>query len=122
MQAAVGGNEKVASGLLRAGPQPHVSVVSCSSGRSAMCTATWLGHEAVARRLVLAGADANFHDPVRESSALKADTRGGNEQLVTELLIGGADPNCCDGDDGKCPLHVAAIKGFDGIVSTLLLK
>ena len=62
--AALGGNKDVVSGLLRAGAQPDVNVVSVSSGRSALWTATVIGHEAVGIRLIVAGANVNFEDPV----------------------------------------------------------
>lgn len=60
--------------------QPDVNVVSCSSKRSALYTATIHGHEAVARRLVLAGADVGFQDPLdnNESTLLHEAIRGGH--------------------------------------------
>ena len=118
--AAVGGSEDIVSGLLRAGAQPDVNVVSCSANWSALYTATVLGHEAVARRLVVAGADVHFQDPVRMSRVLNEATRGGQEQLVADLLIAGANPSWPKDSDGA-PLHVAAERGFNGIASALLL-
>lgn len=113
------------SALLLAGAQPDVNVLSSSSESSALYTATVCGHEAVARRLVVAGADVNFQytlDDETTLSFLHEATHRGQEQLVTDLLIGGANPNWRDGEDGACPPHVASEKGFDGIVSTLLLR
>ena len=120
--AAVGGNADVVSGLIQAGAEPDVNEVSCSSKRSALYTAVKLGHVAVARRLVIAGAWVNFHDPVEKCSLLHEATLGGHESLVTELLIGGANPNKRDGDDGASPLHFAAYRGLDGIASTLMSR
>ena len=120
--AAVGGNEDVVSSLLRVGAQPDVKVVSTSSKRSALYTATMLGHESIARLLMVAGADVNFQDPIDKRPILLEAFRGEHAQLATELLIGGANPNCRDGDDGASPLHVAAVEGLDGIASTLLFK
>ena len=118
--AAVGGNEEVVSALLLAGAQPDINVVSASPKRSALYTATVLGHEAIARCLLVAGANVNFHDPVSQSSVLFEATRGGHRRLATELLIGGADPDCRSRYGN--PLHVAAYNGLYGVVSTLLLR
>ncbi|CAN0435619.1 unnamed protein product, partial [Pylaiella littoralis] len=91
--AARGGSVDVMSALLKAGAQPDVNVVSVSSGRSALTTATMLGHEAIAKCLVIAGADVNFKHPVSKRSVLQEAVEGGHEQLVTYLVIGGADLN-----------------------------
>ncbi|CAN0169566.1 unnamed protein product [Pylaiella littoralis] len=124
--AARGGSVDVMSALLQAGAQSDVNVVSVSSGRSALTTATMLGHEAVAKCLVIAGADVNFKHPVSKRSVLQEAIEGGYEQLVTYLVIGGADLDNRRvqrlGDKGFFPLHVAARRGFGGIVSTLLLR
>lgn len=64
----------------------------------------------------------NFRDPVRQRSVVHEAARGGHEQLVTDLLIAGANPNCRDGEYGVSPLHDAAVGGLDGIASTLLLR
>lgn len=62
--AAVGGSEDVMSAVLRAGAQPDLkNVMSASSRWSALYTATLFRHEAIARCLVVAGADVNFQDP-----------------------------------------------------------
>eukprot|EP00752_Nemacystus_decipiens_P008626 g7703.t1 len=120
--AAVGGNGEVVPALVRAGAGADVNVVSVSSGRSALYTATFLGHEAAARELVLAGADVNFQDPADKRGVLHAAVRGGHERLVNDLLIGGADVNRVHRVlDGTTPLHVAAEFGFDRIVSSLVL-
>lgn len=68
-----------------------------------------LGHEAAARRLIVAGAGELPGHCVPEVCPVQGYP-GGHERLVTELLIGGADPNCRDGDDGASLLHVAAYK------------
>ncbi|CAM9788969.1 unnamed protein product, partial [Ectocarpus sp. 4 AP-2014] len=119
--AAVGGNVEVVSGLLEAGAQPDVQVVSCWSKRSALYTATMLGHEDVARRLVIAGADVNFEDSVHKRTVLAEATQAGHEQLVADMLLSGANPSCRD-SRGFCPLHIAACGGFNRIGSTLLLR
>ncbi|CAB1105080.1 unnamed protein product [Ectocarpus sp. CCAP 1310/34] len=83
--AAVGGNVDVVSGFLEAGAEPDVQVVSWSSKTSALCTPVRFGHEDVARRLVTAGADVNFVDPMRKSPAFAQATRAGYEQLVGDI-------------------------------------
>ncbi|CAN0492137.1 unnamed protein product [Ectocarpus sp. 12 AP-2014] len=119
--AALGGSEPVVSALLRAGAQPDVNVVSVSSKRSALYTATVCGHEDAARRLVAAGADVNFKDPVEQISVLHEAIGGGHTQLVIDLLLVGSDLHTQD-EYGGTPLHVAAVRGLDRIVSTLLLR
>lgn len=61
--AALGGNEDVVTALLQAGCVPDVPVVSVSSRRSALHLPVVCGHEAAARRLILAGADVDYRDP-----------------------------------------------------------
>ncbi|CAM9559734.1 unnamed protein product, partial [Ectocarpus sp. 8 AP-2014] len=119
--AALGGSEPVVSALLRAGAQPDVNVVTVSSKRSALYTATVCGHEDAARRLITAGADVNFEDPVHWNPVLHEAVRGGHTQLVNDLVLAGSD---CDSLDecGCLPLHLAAIRGLDRVVSTLLLR
>ena len=74
--AARGGNEEVVSGLLRAGARPDVNVVSAYPGRSALYTAVHCGQEVASIRLVVAGADVNFEDPVDKSSVPHKAVRG----------------------------------------------
>lgn len=50
-----------------------------------------------------------------------ADCRGGHENLVCSLLLGGASPSAKD-KKGDTPLHLAAWRGRAGIASALLLK
>ncbi|CAM9972558.1 unnamed protein product [Scytosiphon promiscuus] len=120
--AALGGSAEVVSSLLRAGAQPDVNVVSLGSKRSALYVATVCGHDEAARRLLVAGADEGFEDPVDRCTVLHAAVRGTHEQLVNELLIGGADPNASAKDNRSTPLHLAAARGCAGIVSSLLMR
>eukprot|EP00752_Nemacystus_decipiens_P014367 g12779.t1 len=117
--AAVGGSAGVVTALLGAGAQPDVNVVSLSPKRSALYVAMVCGHEEVARRLIQAGADVSFEDPVDQCSVLHEAACWGNEQLVNDLLVGGADPTCF-ADKYGTPLHQAAAAGHPAIVSALL--
>ena len=120
--AAVGGNPVVVTALLEAGAQPDVNVVSISSKRSSLYAATVSGHEEVARRLILAGADVKFEDPLDQCTVLHKACCCGHEQLVNDLLIRGAAPNSVFGPGGSTPLHQAAGAGQCGAVSALLLR
>lgn len=60
--AALGGNEDVGSALLRAGCEPDVNVVSMASRRSALHLLAVCGHEAAARKQILAGTDTDRID------------------------------------------------------------
>ncbi|CAN0303250.1 unnamed protein product, partial [Ectocarpus fasciculatus] len=46
---------------------------------------------------------------------------GGHTQLVNDLVLAGSDLNWRD-EYGSTPLHVAAFRGLDRVVSTLLLR
>ncbi|CAN0292760.1 unnamed protein product, partial [Ectocarpus fasciculatus] len=66
--------------------------------------------------------DVNFEDPVHKRPVLCQATWVGYEQLVTDMLLSGANPSCRDNSEyGGSPLHIAASRGLDRIVSTLLL-
>ncbi|CAM9598101.1 unnamed protein product [Ectocarpus fasciculatus] len=118
--AALGGSAGVVAALLRAGARPDVKVVSMSPQRSALYVATMCGHVEAAESLIVAGADVDFQDPVRQNDVLHEAAIGGHEQLVNELLIGGADPHRRVGRNGGTALHVAAAIGQVEIVSNLL--
>ncbi|CAN0084587.1 unnamed protein product, partial [Ectocarpus sp. 6 AP-2014] len=79
------------------------------------------GHEDAARRLVAAGADVDFEDPVHGNAVLHEAILGGHIQLVNDLLLVGPDLDSRD-EYGYTPLHLAAIRGLDRVVSTLLLQ
>ena len=118
--AALGGNADVVSALIKAGAQPDVNKLSFAlNRRSALYTATVCGHEDAGSRLILAGADVLFWDPVDQRNVISEAARGGHRQLVNDMLIAGANANeyCYES-----PLQLAASAGHDGIVSTLLLR
>lgn len=90
------------------------------SRRPPLYLATMSGNEAVARQLVIAGANVNVDDPVDKWSVLHEAVRGGHAELVDFFLMNRANPNWPEYVGGASPLHVAADEGHDGIVSTLL--
>ena len=119
--AAVGGNGEVVSALVRAGAGADVNVVSISSGRSALYTATFLGHEACARQLIFAGAETDFQDPAEKCDVLTKAVQDRNGRLVHDLLIAGAYPSTPSQPFAVTPLHLAVERGDEGILSALLL-
>ncbi len=120
--AAAGGNEDVLSSLLRAGAQPDVNVLSRGPPeRSALYLAADLGREAVARRLIMAGADVNFRSADTRYTVLHRAIGGGHERLAEEFIMCGADVRV-QTPRGATPLHLAVSKGLPGVVSAVLLK
>ncbi|CAB1097619.1 unnamed protein product [Ectocarpus sp. CCAP 1310/34] len=116
--AALGGNPDVVTALLRAGCLPDVNAVSVSSRRSAWHLSAVCGHEAAARKLILAGADADRVDPAEKCGPLHVAAAGGHCSLVGDLLIGGAHPNARD-LLGRTPLYRAAYMRQDMVVAVL---
>ncbi|CBN73782.1 ankyrin repeat protein [Ectocarpus siliculosus] len=126
--AALGGSEPVVSALLRAGAQPDVNVVSVSSKRSSLYTATVCGHKDAARRLITAGADVNFEDPT--GSILGCLGNGGvtpqiyacgsgHLSVVNTLLTAGADVTIRDVDRHSA-LDNAVCNGHIDVIGALL--
>eukprot|EP00752_Nemacystus_decipiens_P006553 g5900.t1 len=118
--AALGGSPDVVTALVAAGADADVNVVSVSSRRSALYTATYCGYEACARLLVQAGANVNFQDPLSRFHVIHRAVEGGLEQLMDDLLAGGADIGARGGDCAITALHVAAYFGHEGLLCTLL--
>ncbi len=123
--AALGGNEDITSTALKMGSRSDVNVLATSSKRSALYTAVVGGHEAAARKLILAGADANYVDPLDGYPALVPAVCSGSAILVNDLLLAGAHSGllCRDRESGEVfsPLQIAAAAGRDEVVSTLLI-
>ncbi|CAM9409564.1 unnamed protein product [Ectocarpus sp. 12 AP-2014] len=131
--AAVGGSKGVVSSLLRAGAQPDVNEFVDDLNvlheghqpffnfHSPLYQATLNGHKATARLLILAGANVNFVDLLDGHSVLHQAIEGCHERLAKELIMSGADVRAHDSHD-LTPLHLAALKGLDAIVSALVLR
>ncbi|CAB1103642.1 unnamed protein product [Ectocarpus sp. CCAP 1310/34] len=131
--AAARGNLNRVNSLLEAGAdgiagwkgaQWDVNVLSVSSKRSALYTATVCGHEDAARRLITAGADVNFDDPVHCSHVLYEAILGGHTQLgldrvVSTLLLRRAFTDALE-KRGSTPLIYACESGHLSVVNTLL--
>ncbi|CAN0374307.1 unnamed protein product, partial [Ectocarpus sp. 8 AP-2014] len=117
--AALGGNPDVMATLLASGCASDVNVVSVSSSRSALHVASVCGHEAAAKKLIIAGADVNRVDPGDACVSLHVAVEGGHGDLEELLLVGGACPNSRT-MLGRTPLHLAAASGNNRVVSTLL--
>ncbi len=91
---------------------PHVS---------ALYEAVIYDHTAVAKHLMVAGADVNFEYAEKQRTVLHEATLGGHEQLANDLIMCGADVKARTSNDST-PLHLAVQVGLEGVVSALLLK
>eukprot|EP00752_Nemacystus_decipiens_P004658 g4248.t1 len=117
--AALGGNPDVVAALLQAGCRPDAKVVSVSSMRSALHVAIVSGEAKVAKKLILAGVNVKYIDPVDQCSPLHVAAAGAHADIAADLLISGASPHVGD-TLGRKPLHVAAEMGHAKVVSVLL--
>ncbi|CAN0443119.1 unnamed protein product, partial [Ectocarpus fasciculatus] len=118
--AAVGGNVEVVSGLLEAGAQPDVQVVSCRSKRSALYKAILLGHKDVARPLAEHGVDVNACSD-DGFTALHAAALHDHAGAVDTLIKAGADVEF-KADCGSTPLACAAINSSCKAMHALLQR
>ncbi len=79
------------------------------------------GNEEGARALVMRGADVNAADDEGQTPFLLAINKGLKE-MIGLFMEKGANPNVADSRTGKTPLHVEAIRGYSGVIETLLSK
>ncbi|CAN0302547.1 unnamed protein product, partial [Pylaiella littoralis] len=89
--AARGRNEKMVLALLNAGAKDDINAVfkgdmSCTFRTSALYTAAYWGAEAVAKTLLIAGADATLPDS-GGFTPLHVASRGGWHRLVEYLVV-----------------------------------
>ena len=131
--AALGGNEDVMSAVLQNSSRSAANVLDTSSKRSALYTAVVGGHEAAARKLILAGADANYVDPNDGYPPIVAAVCSGSGVMVTHLLMAGASPSeyeetgpreyAREALERRFTLwQIAATNGYDEVVSALKEK
>ncbi|CAM9617795.1 unnamed protein product, partial [Scytosiphon promiscuus] len=118
--AAEGGNQEIVSALLENGGLAELDAVSGEKEMTALHRASERGHTAVARVLMVEGADASLLDS-RQRSALHYAAEGGNSQLFQDLMIAGVDVDVKD-VVGDTPLHLATANGHAKIVSSLLRR
>ena len=119
--AAFGGNAGVVSALLHKGSRADVNAITTLSQRSALYTAVKGGHEAAARKLILAGADVNYEDPTDELAPLVVAVVAGYGAVATDLLLAGASPgDWVDAVHDYNLLQIAADRGDTEVVSALL--
>ncbi|CAM9478872.1 unnamed protein product [Scytosiphon promiscuus] len=123
LEAAVyGGSMGIVSFLLTSGSRQDVNIVCPFSGRPPLLSAIKRDNAAIARRLVLAGADVNSARG-RNDTALHMAAERGQKELVNDLLLAGADVTSRRTTlEGETALHIAAKKGYVGIAMALLLK
>lgn len=119
--AAFGGNADIVGGLLNSGALPDLNVLSQPSGRSALYQATILRHEEAACRLVDAGANVQFCDPMEHCFVLLAAAQRGLQKLAILLLEKGADVEVCETRSKRNVLHIAARCGSDVLVRHLMV-
>lgn len=117
--AVQGGNHEVVAALLKAGSRSDVNTRSGEKLWSPLHYAASGGYTAMARVLMMAGADSDYVD-VDGCSALYLAAYGGHEQIVCDLLLNGA-PHSPKDKRGETPLHAAAKQGHTHIVPVLLL-
>lgn len=113
------GNLGVMKDLVLAGADPNLH---CSKSCRAPLHAAVIGkNAAMVSALVLRGARLNVADKSGETPLVSA-IRESFLPGVRILLVAGADPNiCCAANNGGAPLHIAAGKGNEQILSCLLL-
>lgn len=116
--SAVCGNEGVLSSSLTAEAEPDVNrLTPTPSSMSALYLAVEHGHDAIGRRLIIAGAD-NFKHPESGLTSLHRAISAGHERFAEELITGGADITTRT-SGGHTPLHSAVEEGLEGVVSLL---
>jgi ankyrin repeat protein/L-ascorbate metabolism protein UlaG (beta-lactamase superfamily) len=88
-------------------------------GLTALQMAMEVGNTEGARALVMRGADVNAVDEEGQPLFLLA-VKKGSKEMVELFLEKGAKPNSADARTGKTALHEVALRGYSGVVETLL--
>ncbi len=118
--AARAGRDEIVAALLDGAPEAERGQLDLPDARGAtpLMLALHSGRDAVARRLLDAGAAINIADAQGET-ALSEAAYAGNEALGEALLRKGAKPATED-RFGKTPICYAAARGAAGLVAALL--
>jgi ankyrin repeat protein/L-ascorbate metabolism protein UlaG (beta-lactamase superfamily) len=97
----------------------HEVNVKGPRGMTPLLMAVDVGNAEGARALVMRGADVNAVDEAGQTPLLLA-VKKGSKELVELFLEKGAKPNIADARTGKTALHEMALRGYSGVVETLL--
>ena len=118
--AAVAGNQALVEESLRLGANP-ANVTSPYEG-TALIAAAHLGHVAVVKSLIAAGAPVDHVNNLGWIALIESIVLGdGGERhtLTLEALVrGGADVNIPDAE-GRMPLRIARERGFEAMAALL---
>jgi uncharacterized protein len=114
---AANGSLETLEAVLSHGATPDASD---ASGLTPLMCAAFMGHAAIAARLLRDGAAADTRDE-KGYTALMFAANAGKAEVVDVLLAAGADPNARD-NDRSTPLMFAAQHGFDDCVRRLLAR
>jgi ankyrin repeat protein len=117
-EAIMGQHEGVAELLLKHGANPSIGCRFLNHATALHLCAEWQRPEAIARKLILAGAGVNTPDDLGETP-LHSATRYDAVGLVRLLLANHANPNAAD-QNGQTPLHYGAARGSTKCCETLL--
>ncbi len=90
-------------------------------GATPLLMAVDLGNADGARALAMRGADVNAVDEAGQTPFLIA-VKKGSKELVNLFLDKGAKVNTVDARTGKTLLHEAALRGYSGVIETLLAR
>jgi len=97
----------------------HEVNVKGPRGMTPLLMALDVGNAEGARALAMRGADVNAVDEAGQTPLLLA-VKKGSKEMVELFLEKGAKPNIADARTGKAALHEAALRGYSGVVETLL--
>ena len=97
----------------------HEVNVKGPRGLTALQMAMEVGNTEGARALAMRGADVNAVDEEGQTPFLLA-VKKGSKEMVGLFIEKGAKPNIADAKSGKTALHEMALRGYSGVIETLL--
>ena len=98
-----------------------IDVKNQGQGQTPLMLAVDFGNSDGARALAMRGADVNAADAAGATPFMLA-VKKGRRELVDLFLKKGADLGVVDARTGKTVLHEAALRGYSGVVETLLAR